>query len=126
MKKILTICYSISLISFGFSQNIISNWNYNTITGTPTSPISDIGNGTSQVVGSIVVASAATGMDPIINNGCGAQNGLNPGAWSFTAVPGTVLAPNGVQFNSSTIGHQRVGCEYNTRKRHAEDCPAER
>ncbi len=108
MKKILTICYSISLISFGFSQNIISNWNYNTITGTPTSPISDVGNGTSQVVGSMVVASAATGMDPIINNGCGAQNGLNPGAWSFTAVPGTVLAPNGVQFNSSTIGHQNI------------------
>lgn len=108
MKKFLAICYSISFISFGFSQNIISNWNYNTITGTPTSPIADIGNGTSQAVGTIVIATAATGMDPIINNGCGSQNGTNPGAWSFTAVPGTALEPNGVQYNSSTVGHQNI------------------
>ena len=79
------------------SQNILAGWNYNTITGAPVSPIADLGSGTSSIIGSLVVASAATGMDPIINNGCGSQNGSNPGAWAFTATPGLSNESSGVQ-----------------------------
>jgi hypothetical protein len=100
---LLTLC-----LSFVMSQNTIALWNYNTITGAPPSPTADLGIGTSQVVGSLVVANAATGMDPIINNGCGAQNGTNPGAWSFTANPGATNESSGVQFNTSTVGFQNI------------------
>jgi hypothetical protein len=90
------------------AQAIIGAWNYNTISGAPASLIADIGIGTSQVVGSLVVANAATGMDPIINNGCGAQNGTAPGAWSFTANPGSSNESSGVQYNVSTVGFQNI------------------
>ncbi|MEN9422326.1 MAG: hypothetical protein RLZZ107_1807, partial [Bacteroidota bacterium] len=61
----------IGLLSAGlFAQsNAIAVWNYNTISGTPAAPIADVGSGSSLVVGSMTVATAATGMDPIINNG---------------------------------------------------------
>jgi hypothetical protein len=90
------------------AQSYIAVWNYNAITGTPTAPVSDLGTGTSSVVGSLVVASAATGMDPIINNGCGTQNGVNPGAWAFTASPGATNESSGVQYNVSTVGFQNI------------------
>jgi hypothetical protein len=90
------------------SQNEIALWNYNTIVGAPTAPISDFGTGTSSIVGTIVATTAATGMDPLINNGCGAQNGLNPGAWSFTATPGLTNESNGVQYTASTVGYQNI------------------
>ena len=100
---------------FGFTatlplvaQNTIALWNYNTITGSPAAPIADLGSGSSQAVGSMVVTSAATGMDPVINNGCGAQNGTAPGAWSFTASPGASNESSGVQYNVSTVGFQNI------------------
>jgi hypothetical protein len=108
MKKIILSLIYFSIACVGLSQNTIALWNYNTITGSPTTPLADIGSGTSQVVGSIVVATAATGMDPIINNGCGAQNGTAPGAWSFTANPGASNESSGVQFNASTVGYQNI------------------
>ena len=80
MKKIILSVVYLTFVCLGWTQNTIAVWNYNTITGTPATPIADVGTGTSQAVGSLVVANAATGMDPIINNGCGAQNGTNPGA----------------------------------------------
>jgi hypothetical protein len=77
MKKVIfTLVVIIGMYSnHVISQNILAGWNYNTITGTPAAPIADIGTGTSSFLGSLVVAAAATGMDPVINNGCGAQNG---------------------------------------------------
>jgi hypothetical protein len=108
MKKIILSLIYFSIACVGLSQNTIALWNYNTITGSPTTPLADIGSGTSQVVGSIVVATAASGMDPIINNGCGAQNGTAPGAWSFTASPGASNESSGVQFNASTVGYQNI------------------
>jgi len=100
----------IGLLSVGlFAQsNAIAVWNYNTISGTPAAPIADIGSGNSLVVGAMTVATAATGMDPIINNGCGSQNGTNPGAWSFTATPGLSNESSGVQYQVSTVGYQNV------------------
>jgi len=108
MKKRILICSFLSVITATFSQNTIALWNYNTITGSPANPIADVGTGTSSAVGSMVVAPAATGMDPIINNGCGAQNGTNPGAWAFTANPGASNESSGVQYNASTIGSQNI------------------
>jgi len=108
MKKRILICGFLSVITASFSQNTIALWNYNSITGAPANPIADVGNGTSSAVGSMVVATAATGMDPLINNGCGAQNGTNPGAWSFTANPGATNESSGVQYNVSTLGYQNI------------------
>jgi hypothetical protein len=109
MKKYLVLLI-IGLLSAGlFAQsNAIAVWNYNTISGTPAAPIADVGSGSSLVVGSMTVATAATGMDPIINNGCGSQNGTNPGAWSFTATPGLGNESSGVQYQVSTVGFQNV------------------
>ena len=90
------------------AQSQIALWNYNTIIGSPTTYNADLGVGTSSIVGTLTVAAAATGMDPIINNGCGAQNGVNPGAWAFTAVPGLTNESNGVQYNVSTVGYQNI------------------
>ena len=90
------------------AQSQIALWNYNTIVGSPTTYNADLGVGTSSIVGTLTVAAAATGMDPIINNGCGAQNGVNPGAWAFTAVPGLTNESNGVQYNVSTVGYQNI------------------
>ena len=90
------------------AQSQIALWNYNTIIGSPTTYNADLGVGTSSIVGTLTVAAAATGMDPIINNGCGAQNGLNPGAWAFTAAPGLTNESNGVQYNVSTVGYQNI------------------
>jgi hypothetical protein len=108
MKRIVYLFLGLVVSTSLFSQNTIALWNYNSITGTPAAPTADIGTGTSQVVGSLVVTNANTGMDPIINNGCGAQNGTNPGAWSFTANPGTTNESSGVQYNASTVGYQNI------------------
>lgn len=111
--------YAFILLAFAITpakaQNIIALWNYNTIVGTPAAPVADIGTGTSNVVGSMVVASAATGMDPIINNGCGAQNGSNPGAWSFTASPGISNESSGVQYMASTVGNANISFTWDQR-----------
>ena len=95
-------------LSILVAQSQIALWNYNTIIGSPTTYNADLGAGTSSIVGTLTVAAAATGMDPIINNGCGAQNGLNPGAWAFTAAPGLANESNGVQYNVSTVGYQNI------------------
>ena len=89
-------------------QSQIALWNYNSIVGAPTTNNADLGVGTSSIVGSLVATTAATGMDPLINNGCGAQNGTNPGAWSFTAIPGASNESSGVQYNVSTLGFQNI------------------
>lgn len=93
---------------YNFAQSSIAVWNYNAIVGAPTAPVADLGTGTSSIVGSFVVAPAATGMDPVINNGCGTQNGVNPGAWAFTASPGLTNESSGVQYNVSTVGFQNI------------------
>jgi hypothetical protein len=108
MKSILTLVIINFFFASVYAQSSIAVWNYNAIVGAPTSPVADIGTGTSSIVGSLVVASAATGMDPIIGNGCGSQNGLNPGAWAFTASPGTTNESSGVQYNVSTVGFQNI------------------
>ncbi len=109
MKHLYYLTFIFLFVQFHFfAQSYIGVWNYNSITGAPTTTIADVGNGNASVVGSLVVASSGTGMDPIINNGCGSQNGSNPGAWSFTANPGVTNESSGVQFLSSTVGFQNI------------------
>ncbi|NDB33853.1 MAG: T9SS C-terminal target domain-containing protein [Flavobacteriia bacterium] len=108
MKQLILFILSVVLASSTQAQNIIALWNYNTITGSPAAPVADVGTGTSNAVGSMVVAAAATGMDPVINNGCGAQNGLNPGAWAFTSNPGALNESSGVQYMASTVGSNNI------------------
>ncbi len=97
------------LLGSSFAQTNIAVWTYDGLSGTsPTSYPANVGSGTSSVIGAIVPVAAATGMDPIINNGCGNQNGSNPGAWSFTANPGTSNESSGVQYNVSTLGYQNI------------------
>ena len=108
MNSKLLFTFTSILLSTMVAQSQIALWNYNTIVGSPTTYNADLGVGTSSIVGTLTVAAAATGMDPIINNGCGAQNGLNPGAWAFTAAPGLTNESNGVQYNVSTVGYQNI------------------
>jgi hypothetical protein len=115
MKKYWFVLLGTLLIKSVNSQNIIAQWHYNTITGSPLTYNSDLGSGTSSIVGSMVVAASATGMDPIIGNGCGAQNGTNPGAWSFTANPGASNESSGVQYNASTVGQQNIRFSWDQR-----------
>ena len=108
MNSKLLFTFTSILLSTMVAQSQIALWNYNTIVGSPTTYNADLGVGTSSIVGTLTIASAATGMDPIINNGCGAQNGVNPGAWAFTAAPGLTNESNGVQYNVSTVGYQNI------------------
>ena len=108
MNSKLLFTFTSILLSTMVAQSQIALWNYNTIIGSPTTYNADLGVGTSSIVGTLTIASAATGMDPIINNGCGAQNGVNPGAWAFTAAPGLTNESNGVQYNVSTVGYQNI------------------
>lgn len=117
MKKVLIFIGILlnTLINFSHAQNIIAAWNYNSISGAPINPIADVGTGFSNIVGSLVVATSATGMDPIINNGCGSQNGTNPGAWSFTANPGLSIESSGVQYMASTVGSYNIAFTWDQR-----------
>ena len=108
MNSKLLFTFTSILLSTMVAQSQIALWNYNTIIGSPTTYNADLGVGTSSIVGTLTVTSAATGMDPIINNGCGAQNGVNPGAWAFTAAPGLTNESNGVQYNVSTVDYQNI------------------
>ena len=79
-KSLLKLSLGIALAFFSGKLNAqatIAGWNYDAITGQPTSPIADVGTGSSSIIGSLAIANAATGMHPTTNNGCGAQNGNN-------------------------------------------------
>jgi hypothetical protein len=108
MNKFYSLTAALLIGFLSHAQQIVALWNYDGITGAPVTTSANVGLGTSSVVGSMVVATAATGMDPIINNGCGSQNGTNPGAWSFTSNPGTTNESSGVQFSASTVGVQNI------------------
>jgi hypothetical protein len=90
------------------AQATIAGWNFDAITGQPTNPVADVGNGSSSFIGSLTLLNAATGMHPTTNNGCGTQNGTNPGAWAFTANPGATNESSGVQYTTSTVGFQGI------------------
>jgi len=110
-KSLLKLSLGIALAFFSGKLNAqatIAGWNYDAITGQPTGPISDVGTGSSAIIGSLTIANAATGMHPTTNNGCGLQNGTNPGAWSFTANPGASNESSGVQYTTSTVGYQGI------------------
>jgi LEA14-like dessication related protein len=110
-KSLLKLSLGIALAFFSGKLNAqatIAGWNYDAITGQPTSPIADLGTGSSSIIGSLAIANAATGMHPTTNNGCGAQNGNNPGAWAFTANPGATNESSGVQYSASTVGYQGI------------------
>ena len=108
MKNLFATILLLLIATNAWSQSTIALWNYDNITGTPASPIANVGSGTSSKIGSFVVAAAATGMDPLINDGCGSQNGVNPGAWAFTANPGATNESSGVQYNTSTVGYSNI------------------
>ena len=82
---LLAIITTLSTITLN-AQSQIALWNYNAIVGAPTAPVADLGTGTSSVVGSLVVGAAATGMDPIINNGCKKEMFLRDKVYSLKAI----------------------------------------
>lgn len=105
----LTLGIALSLLNGKLNaQANIAVWNYDAITGQPTNPVADVGNGSSSFIGSLTLLNAATGMHPTTNNGCGTQNGTNPGAWAFTANPGATNESSGVQYTTSTVGYQGI------------------
>ena len=108
MKNLFAIISLLLIATSAWSQSTIALWNYDGITGTPATPTANVGSGTSLKIGSFVVATAATGMDPVLNDGCGTQNGVNPGAWAFTANPGATNESSGVQYNASTVGYSNI------------------
>jgi uncharacterized repeat protein (TIGR02543 family) len=98
-----------------WGQTTIAQWHYDGISGSPTTYNANVGTGTSSIVGSLAVASSATGMHPTTNSGCGTQNGSNPGAWSFTANPGASNESSGVRYNTSTVGYQNITFRWDQR-----------
>ena len=110
-KSLLKLSLGIALAFFSGKLNAqatIAGWNYDAITGQPTSPIADIGTGSSAIIGSLTIGNAATGMHPTTNNGCGQQNGATASAWAFTANPGATNESSGVQYTTSTVGYQGI------------------
>ncbi|NBV92827.1 MAG: hypothetical protein EBR91_11785, partial [Flavobacteriia bacterium] len=68
--------YVFILLAFAITpakaQNIIALWNYNSISAAAVLTTSaDVGTGVGTIVGSLSASANNTGMDPIINNGCG-------------------------------------------------------
>ena len=109
MKQLVLFIFGIGIATSIQAQNILALWNYNNI-GTPAvlTTSADVGTGVGTIVGSLVSTTNNTGMDPVINNGCGTQNGNAPGAWSFTANPGATNESSGVQYMASTVGSYNI------------------
>jgi len=104
------------VITSAKAQNTIALWNYNSISAAAVLTTSaDVGTGVGTIVGSLSASANNTGMDPIINNGCGTQNGTAPGAWSFTANPGAANQSSGVQYMASTVGNYNINFTWDQR-----------
>ncbi len=115
--KIRTIIMAGFMIAFSVSQAQIASWTYEPLQGAATTPTPNTGAGSSSIVpGATQSPGTASGMDPVVNSGCGAQNGSVNGGWQFSSFdPGSVTETNGVQFNASTVTYSNITFSWDMR-----------
>ncbi|MBK7271386.1 MAG: choice-of-anchor I family protein, partial [Flavobacteriales bacterium] len=89
---------------------LLAQWTYEPLQGASTTPTPNIGTGSSAIVGSMTGATTATGS----TTGCAQATGTT--AWAIgTANPGTTNESSGVEFRTSTVGHENIVFSYDHR-----------
>jgi 2',3'-cyclic-nucleotide 2'-phosphodiesterase (5'-nucleotidase family) len=89
---------------------VLAVWTYEPLQGTATTPTPNIGTGSSAIVGSMSGAGTSTGS----TNGCAQVTGTT--AWAIgTASPGATNESSGVEFRTSTVGHENIIFSYDHR-----------
>ncbi|MFN9325019.1 MAG: hypothetical protein ACK6A5_06500, partial [Flavobacteriales bacterium] len=88
----------------------IAVWTYEPLQGTAATPTPNIGTGSSALVGSMTGASTATGS----TTGC-AQFTVNTDWAIGTAAPVTTIESSGVEYRTSTVGHENIVFSYDHR-----------
>ncbi len=89
---------------------LLAQWTYEPLQGTSTAPTPNVGSGTSGIVGSM--SGAATGSGS--TTGCLQVSGTT--AWAIgTASPGSTNESSGVEFRTSTVGHEDIVFSYDHR-----------
>jgi hypothetical protein len=114
MKHFFTFLF-ILLIAKSDGQSIISEWNYEPLSGAFATPAANIGSGTSALVGSMTTASpgTATGINTL--SGCGTQVSGQT-AWNISnANPGSSNESSGAQWNVSTVGNTAISVSWEQR-----------
>jgi 2',3'-cyclic-nucleotide 2'-phosphodiesterase (5'-nucleotidase family) len=89
---------------------VLAVWTYEPLQGTATAPTPNIGSGSSAIVGSMSGAGTSTGS----TTGCAQVTGTT--AWALgTASPGATNESSGVEFRTSTVGHENIIFSYDHR-----------
>ena len=89
---------------------LLARWTYEPLQGAATTPTPNIGTGSSAIVGSMSGAGTSTGS----TTGCAQVTGTT--AWAIgTASPGTTNESSGVEFRTSTVGHENIIFSYDHR-----------
>jgi 2',3'-cyclic-nucleotide 2'-phosphodiesterase (5'-nucleotidase family) len=89
---------------------LLARWTYEPLQGAATTPTPNIGTGSSAIVGSMTGAGTSTGS----TTGCAQVTGTT--AWAIgTAAPGTTNESSGVEFRTSTVGHENIIFSYDHR-----------
>ena len=87
------------------AQATIASWTYDPVLGTPSNPTSNVGSGSSSLVGITAAPQSFTGLNS--TTGCGKENSGK--AWSHANFnPGSSDAVNGVQYKVSTVGFSNI------------------
>ena len=89
---------------------VLAVWTYEPLQGAAATPTPNIGAGSSAVVGSMSGATTAAGS----TTGCVQATGTT--AWAIgTASPGATNESSGVEFRTSTVGHENIMFSYDHR-----------
>ncbi|MBL7981012.1 MAG: choice-of-anchor I family protein [Flavobacteriales bacterium] len=89
---------------------VLAVWTFEPLQGTATAPTPNIGSGSSAIVGSMSGAGTSTGS----TTGCAQVTGTT--AWAIgTASPGATNESSGVEFRTSTVGHENIIFSYDHR-----------
>jgi secreted PhoX family phosphatase len=89
---------------------VLAVWTYEPLQGAAATPTPNIGTGSSALVGSMSGATTAAGS----TTGCAQATGTT--AWQIgTAAPGTTNESSGVEFRTSTVGHENILFSYDHR-----------
>ncbi|MBK9147270.1 MAG: choice-of-anchor I family protein [Flavobacteriales bacterium] len=89
---------------------VLAVWTYEPLQGAAATPTPNIGSGMSAVIGSMSGATTAAGS----TTGCAQATGTT--AWQIgSAAPGTTSESSGVEFRTSTVGHENIVFSYDHR-----------
>ncbi|QQR87934.1 MAG: choice-of-anchor I family protein [Flavobacteriales bacterium] len=89
---------------------VLAVWTYEPLQGAASNPTPNVGSGSSALVGSMTGATTAAGS----TTGCVQATGTT--AWQIgTAAPGATNESSGVEFRTSTLGHENIVFSYDHR-----------